>query len=90
MNRPRVRDLGIIVGKLPTGAQNVITDVAGVRVGQTTLIAGEGTLQPSHGPIRTGVTVILPHDDDVFRHKVHAAVHTHQWVRQAFRVRAGA
>ena len=76
MNRPRVRDLGIILGELPTGVQNAITDVTGVRVGHTTLIAGEGALQPGHGPIRTGVTVILPHSDDVFRHKVHAAVHT--------------
>ena len=76
MNRPRVRDLGIIAGGLSTGAHNAITDVAGVRVGHTTLIAGEGTLQPGHGPVRTGVTVILPHGDDVFRHRVHAAVHT--------------
>ena len=76
MNRPRVRDLGICVGDLPTGAQNAITDVSGVRVGHTTLISGEGPLHPGHGPVRTGVTVILPHGDDVFRHKVHAAVHT--------------
>jgi len=76
MNRPRVRDLGIVVGELPTGAQNAITDVSGVRVGHTTLIVGEGELQPGHGPVRTGVTAILPHGDDVFRHKVHAAVHT--------------
>lgn len=76
MNRPRVRDLGISVGELPTGVHNAITDVAGVRVGHTTLIAGEGALQPGHGPVRTGVTVILPHGDDLFRHKVHAAVHT--------------
>ena len=76
MNCPRVRDLGISVGELPTGVHNAITDVAGVRVGHTTLIAGEGALQPGHGPVRTGVTVILPHGDDLFRHKVHAAVHT--------------
>jgi len=76
MNRPRVRDLGISVGELPTGVHNAITDVAGVRVGHTTLIAGEGLLRPGHGPVRTGVTVILPHGDDLFRHKIHAAVHT--------------
>jgi len=76
MDRPRIRDLGIIVGELPTGVQNAITDVTGVRVGHTTLISGEGPLHPEYGPIRTGVTVILPHGDDVFRHKVYAAVHT--------------
>ena len=76
MNRPRVRDLGISVGELPTGVHNAITDVAGVRVGHTTLIAGEGLLRPGQGPVRTGVTVILPHGDDLFRHKIHATVHT--------------
>ena len=76
MNCTRVRDLGISVGELPTGVHNVITDVAGVRVAHTTLISGEGLLHPGHGPVRTGVTVILPHGDDLFRHKVHAAVHT--------------
>ena len=76
MARPRIRDLGIVVGELPAGAHNAITDVAGVRVGHTTLVEGSGALLPGHGPVRTGVTVILPHGDDVFRHKVHAAVHT--------------
>jgi D-aminopeptidase len=45
-------------------------------VGHTTLISGEGPLRPGHGPVRTGVTVILPHGDNLFRHKVRAAVHT--------------
>jgi D-aminopeptidase len=76
MTRPRIRDLGIVVGELPAGAHNAITDVAGVRVGHTTLVEGSGALLAEHGPVRTGVTVILPHGDDVFRHKVHAAVHT--------------
>jgi D-aminopeptidase len=76
MDRPRVRDAGIIVGELTTGAHNAITDVAGVRVGHTTLIEGEGLLRPGQGPVRTGVTVILPHGDNLFRHKVRAAVHT--------------
>ncbi len=76
MARPRVRDLGLAVGELPTGPQNAITDVAGVRVGHTTLIAGEGPLRPGAGPVRTGVTVILPHGDDLFQEKVRAAVHT--------------
>ena len=69
--RQRVRDLGIIIGQYPTGSQNAITDVAGVRVGQTTLIAGEGALVPGHGPVRTGVTVVIPRDD-VWHKKVPA------------------
>jgi D-aminopeptidase len=74
--RPRIRGLGIAVGELPTGAHNAITDVSGVRVGHTTLISGDGRLRPGQGPVRTGVTVILPHGDNLFRHKVRAAVHT--------------
>ncbi len=61
---------------LPTGPFNAITDVAGVRVGHTTLIAGDGPLCPGHGPVRTGVTVILPHGENLFDNKVRAAVHT--------------
>lgn len=76
MTRPRIRDTGILVGELPTGPLNTITDVADVRVGHTTLIEGEGALRPGHGPIRTGVTVVLPHGGDLFREKVRAAVHT--------------
>ena len=76
MARPRARELGIIIGELPTGTYNAITDVAGVRVGHTTLISGEGALVPGHGPVRTGVTVILPHGDSLFREKVPGAVHT--------------
>jgi len=71
-----VRDAGIVVGELPLGAYNAITDVAGVRVGHVTLIEGKGPLRPGQGPVRTGVTVILPHGDNLFRHKVRAAVHT--------------
>jgi len=74
--RPRLRELGLVVGELPPGPHNAITDVAGVRVGHTTLIAGEGPLRPGHGPVRTGVTVVLPHGENLFRHKVRAAVHT--------------
>lgn len=75
MPRPRARDLGIVIGELPTGPFNAITDVAGVRVGHTTLIASEGLLIPGQGPVRTGVTVILPHGDNLFLEKVPAAVH---------------
>lgn len=57
--RPRGRDLGIpFPGK--TGPNNAITDVAGIAVGHVTLIEGEGKLIPGKGPIRTGVTTILP------------------------------
>jgi D-aminopeptidase len=76
MTRPRIRDLGLAVGRLPPGTHDGITDVAGVRVGHTTLISGEGPLRPGQGPVRTGVTVVLPHGDNLFRHKVRAAVHT--------------
>ncbi len=58
-NRPRGRDLGIPFPG-PTGPMNAITDVAGVAVGHVTLIEGEGKLVPGKGPIRTGVTAILP------------------------------
>src|SRR5919106_3445948 len=58
----RYRDLGLSVGLLSPGPMNAITDVAGVRVGVTTLIEGEGPLEVGTGPIRTGVTAIVPHD----------------------------
>src|SRR5436305_15266098 len=57
----RARDLGITIGPLPPGPHNAITDVPGVRVGHTTLIEGQGSLVLGRGPVRTGVTVILPH-----------------------------
>jgi D-aminopeptidase len=56
----RARDLGVVLGLLPTGANNAITDVSGVRVGHTTLILGEGALRVGEGPVRTGVTVVVP------------------------------
>jgi D-aminopeptidase len=58
--RPRARDLGVVIGLLPPGANNSITDVDGVRVGHTTLIRGEGPLRVGEGPVRTGVTVVVP------------------------------
>lgn len=72
--RPRARDLGIKIGRIKTGRYNAITDVAGVRVGHTTLIEGAGKLIPGSGPIRTGVTAILPHGGDMFLEKVTGAV----------------
>ena len=71
--RRRARDLGIVVGALPPGPLNAITDVKGVRVGQVTLVRGAGKLQPGQGPVRTGVTAILPHGGDLWREKVPAA-----------------
>ncbi|MBI4511528.1 MAG: P1 family peptidase [Deltaproteobacteria bacterium] len=58
--RKRARDLGIHIGRYPVGPFNAITDVPGVKVGHTTLIAGEGKLIPGKGPVRTGVTAIHP------------------------------
>lgn len=57
--KPRARDLGVPLDGTP-GPLNAITDVAGVEVGMTTLIAGSGKLVVGKGPIRTGVTAILP------------------------------
>lgn len=71
--RQRVRDLGIAIGQYAPGPLNTITDVAGVKVGHRTLISGEGALKPGQGPVRTGVTVIVPRDD-VWRKKVPAGV----------------
>src|SRR5579875_1137017 len=71
----RARDLGIIIGMLEPGANNAITDVAGVRVGFTTLIEGEGPLVVGRGPVRTGVTVIIPHEGNVWREPLFAGCH---------------
>lgn len=56
----RSRDLGIVVGGLPTGRHNAITDVPGVRVGHHTVRAGDGPLVVGEGPVRTGVSVVEP------------------------------
>ncbi|MFQ5570666.1 MAG: P1 family peptidase [Rhodothermales bacterium] len=64
--RPRARDVGVVVGLFPTGALNAITDVPGVRVGQVTVIEGDS--------VRTGVTAVLPHGGNVFRERVPAAM----------------
>ena len=60
--KPRARDLGFHFDGIP-GSLNAITDVSGVQVGHTTLIEGEGKLVQGKGPIRTGVTAILPRGD---------------------------
>lgn len=63
----RLRELNIQIGVLPTGQFNAITDVAGVKVGHTTLIKGDA--------VRTGVTTILPHGGNIFQEKVPAAIY---------------
>jgi D-aminopeptidase len=64
--RPRARERGVIVGILPAGSLNSITDVSGVAVGHTTIVRGND--------VRTGVTAILPHTRNLFREKVPGAV----------------
>src|SRR3972149_10403436 len=64
--RPRAREAGVVTGILPAGPLNAIPDVAGVKVGHATLIAGQD--------IRTGVTVVLPHSGNLFQEKVPAAI----------------
>lgn len=65
--RPRARDVGLVVGTFPTGALNAITDVAGVKVGHTTVIRGDD--------IRTGVTAIIPGPGNLYTHPMPAWVH---------------
>lgn len=69
--RLRARDIGIVIGSYQPGPLNAITDVVGVKVGHHTLITGEGPLRPGTGPVRTGVTVVIPRDD-VWHKKVPA------------------
>jgi D-aminopeptidase len=68
----RFRDLGVAVGALPTGMLNAITDVAGVRVGHSTIIVGDPSVDASVA--RTGVTAIHPHESSVFRQMTPAAI----------------
>ena len=89
---PRARDLGIVIGEGRPGPLNAITDVAGVRVGHATLIEGEGPLVVGRGPVRTGVTVIVPHDGAVWSKPLFAGSDTLngngemtglEWIREA-------
>ncbi len=63
----RARDLGIVIGSLEPGEHDAITDVPGVRVGHTTVVEGDD--------VRTGVTVVVPHDGNVWSDPVYAAYH---------------
>jgi D-aminopeptidase len=73
--RARLRDLGIRPGILQPGPFNAITDVPGVKVGHATLIRGQGPLRPGEGPVRTGVTVVVPHDRNLYESRVPSAMH---------------
>jgi D-aminopeptidase len=88
----RARDLGIVIGRGRPGPANAITDVAGVRVGHATIVHGEGPLVVGTGPVRTGVTMIVPHDGDLWTEPIFAGSHTLngngeltglEWIREA-------
>jgi D-aminopeptidase len=88
----RARELGIVIGHGRPGPSNAITDVQGVRVGHATIVRGDGPLVVGQGPVRTGVTMIVPHDGDVFTEPVFAGSHTLngngeltglEWIREA-------
>ena len=70
VSRGRIRDLGVVIGQLPTGPQNAITDVPGVLVGHCTLIADIPRI------VRTGVTMIAPRDGAIWNDYVFAGVHS--------------
>ncbi len=89
----RARDLGITIGLMTPGPLNAITDVAGVRVGHTTLISGAaGPRVVGRGPVRTGLTVVVPTEGDPFAESVYAGAHRLngngeltglEWIREA-------
>jgi D-aminopeptidase len=90
--RVRARDLGIVIGRGRPGPANAITDVAGVRVGHATVVRGEGPLVVGEGPVRTGVTMIVPHDGDLWTEPIYAGSHRLngngeltglEWIREA-------
>jgi len=70
----RARELGIEIGSMKTGKFNAITDVEGVGVGHSTIIRGEGPLVVGEGPVRSGVTAIVPHQGNPYDEKVRSAV----------------
>jgi D-aminopeptidase len=88
----RAIDLGIRIGTLEPGPNDAITDVAGVRVGHATIVRGDGPLVVGEGPVRTGVTIVVPHDGDVWTQPVFAGCHRLngngeltglEWIREA-------
>ena len=88
----RARALGIEVGVLPSGANDAITDVEGVRVGHATIVRGDGPLVVGEGPVRTGVTVVCPREGPARDEPVFAGCHRFngngemtglEWIREA-------
>ena len=70
-----IRDFGWKCGNYHPGRNNAISDVPGVKVSHSTIIKGEGDLVPGKGPIRTGLTMIFPHEGNCFLEKTLAGVH---------------
>jgi len=68
--RPRAREAGVWFGELPPGPRNMLTDVPGVKVGHCSIVRGSGPLRPGEGPVRTGVTAILPHEGSMYERPV--------------------
>src|SRR5688500_3500475 len=88
----RARDLGIVIGRGLPGPRNAITDVRGVRVGHATIVRGDGPLVVGDGAVRTGVTMVVPHDGDGVTEPVCAGSHRLngngeltglEWIREA-------
>ena len=88
----RARELGIEIGLGMPGPRNAITDVPGVRVGCVTLVEGSGALVVGRGPVRTGVTVIVPREGEISEQPLFAGCHTLngngeftglEWVRES-------
>jgi D-aminopeptidase len=88
----RARELGIEIGVLPSGPNDAITDVGGVRVGHATIVRGEGPLVVGEGPVRTGVTIVCPREGSVRDEPVFAGCHRFngngemtglEWIREA-------
>ena len=74
-DRARLRDLGIVIGRMEPGPYNAITDVSGVKVGHTTKIEGAGDLRAGVGPVRTGVTAILPRGGEEYQRRCAAGLY---------------
>ena len=88
----RARDLGIVIGRGRPGPANAITDIAGIRVGHATIVRGDGPLVVGEGPVRTGVTMIVPHDGHLWTEPIYAGSHRLngngeltglEWIREA-------
>jgi D-aminopeptidase len=90
--RRRARDLGLTIGHLMPGPNDAITDVAGVRVGNATIVRGGGPLVVGEEPVRTGVTVICPREGPTREEPAFAGSHRFngngemtglEWIREA-------